>query len=397
MKSAQISIKNQVNGRECEANMLLDTGAKMTYITIEKAKGLGLKIGSPMVVRLNTFGATSPNHMNINETKLSIKQKDGTYRLIRAKVCKTITGPMKRQKLDVEMYKYIRKDLEMANRIISNSESYTIDMLIGSDYYEDILKAEKIQIKNGLYLVNSPIGWMFSGRIKHEAEEVESSMLIEEEIADVNQFWNLETIGINDMTKAKEDEQLVNVFNNKLLKNGCRYQVGLCWKLSRYELQSNYKLCENRLKSLVDQLNKDKDFFVKYDEIIKSQLKGGIIEVADCSEDYLSKDTVVTHYLPHHLVNNKNSKSSKIRIIYQGCAKTQTNQSSLNDCLYRGKNMVANLCEVLLRFRMKRIAIVADIKKAYLQLELNPIDRDVTRFLWVKDITLPYSNENIQV
>ena len=39
---------------------------------------------------------------------------------------------------------------------------------------------------------------------------------------------------------------------------------------------------------------------------------------------------------------------------------------------------------------------MADIKKAYLQLELNPIDRDVTRFLWVKDITLPYSKENIQ-
>ena len=53
--------------------------------------------------------------------------------------------------------------------------------------------------------------------------------------------------------------------------------------------------------------------------------------------------------------------------------------------------MVANLCGVLLRFRMKKIAMVADIKKAYLQLELNPIDRDVNHFLWVKDITLPYS------
>ena len=132
----------------------------------------------------------------------------------------------------------------MANRIISNTESYTIDMLIGCDYYEDILKAEKIQIEKGLYLVNSTIGWMFSGRIIHEAEEVESSMLIEEEIADVNQFWNLETIGINDMTKVKEDEQLVNVFNNKLLKNGCRYQVGLCGSY----LDTNCKVIINYVK-----------------------------------------------------------------------------------------------------------------------------------------------------
>ena len=36
------------------------------------------------------------------------------------------------------------------------------------------------------------------------------------------------------------------------------------------------------------------------------------------------------------------------------------------------------------------------IKKAYLQVELNPDDRDVTRFLWLKDINLPYSKENVQ-
>ena len=121
------------------------------------------------------------------------------------------------------------------------------------------------------------------------------------------------------LTKEKEEEQLVNVFNNKLLKNRCRYQVVLCWKVSRYELPSNYKLCENRLKSLVDQLNKDKDLFVKYDEIIKSQLKGEIIQVADCSEDYLSKVTVVTHYLPHHFVNNKNSQYTNcMRRVCQG-------------------------------------------------------------------------------
>ena len=36
---------------------------------------------------------------------------------------------------------------------------------------------------------------------------------------------------------------------------------------------------------------------------------------------------------------------------------------------------MANQCGILLRFRMKRIAFVADIEKAYLQLELNPSDR----------------------
>ena len=44
MKSGQINIRNQLNGKEYQANILLDTGAKRTYITVEKAKLLGLKM-----------------------------------------------------------------------------------------------------------------------------------------------------------------------------------------------------------------------------------------------------------------------------------------------------------------------------------------------------------------
>ena len=137
MKSAQINIRNQLNGKECHANILLDTGAKRTYITVEKAKLLGLKMGPLKTVRLNTFGSVAPNNIPTNETKLSIKHKDGTYKLIYAKVCKTITGPMKRQHLDVGKYKHIWKELEMVSKIESKNGSYNIDLLIGSDYYED--------------------------------------------------------------------------------------------------------------------------------------------------------------------------------------------------------------------------------------------------------------------
>ena len=103
---------------------------------------------------------------------------------------------------------------------------------------------------------------------------------------------------------------------------------------------------------------------MKYDEIIHNQLNDGIIEEADVSNEYLDKKGVVTHYLPHHLVKNDSSVSSKIRIVYEGCARGHESHKTLNECLYKGKNLVTDLCGVLMRFRMKKIGLVADIKKA---------------------------------
>ena len=48
------------------------------------------------------------------------------------------------------------------------------------------------------------------------------------------------------------------------------------------------------------------------------------------------------------------------------------------ECLYQGKNMVADLCGILSRFRMPRVDLIADIQKAYLQLKCSESDRDVT-------------------
>ena len=83
-------------------------------------------------------------------------------------------------------------------------------------------------------------------------------------------------------------------------------------------------------------------------------------------------------------------------MVYEGCAKSFSSQRSLNDCLYRGPNMVKDLGGIMLRFRLNKISIIADIEKAYLQLGLNDEDRDVTKFLWLKDIDRPFSEENIQ-
>lgn len=69
----------------------------------------------------------------------------------------------------------------------------------------------------------------------------------------------------------------------------------------------------------------------------------------------------------------------------------------MNECLEKGENLYQDLVKVLLRFRTHRIALLADIEKAFLQISIAEKDRDAFRFLWFKEKeTLHYSEEEIQ-
>ena len=73
-------------------------------------------------------------------------------------------------------------------------------------------------------------------------------------------------------------------------------------------------------------------------------------------------------------------KTTKVRIVYDASAKPKSDNKSLNECLYRGPVMLKDLCGLLLRFRIPKFAVVADIEKAFLQLGLQNEDRNVTKF-----------------
>ena len=58
---------------------------------------------------------------------------------------------------------------------------------------------------------------------------------------------------------------------------------------------------------------------------------------------------------------------------------------SLNDCLETGPNYTPQLFDTLVNFRWHKIGLTADIEKAFLMVGINETDRDMLRFLWLKD------------
>ena len=59
--------------------------------------------------------------------------------------------------------------------------------------------------------------------------------------------------------------------------------------------------------------------------------------------------------------------------------------------------MLPDLAGLLMRFRTPAFPLLADIEKAFLQIELNERDREVTKFLWLKDVRRPLTADNLAI
>ena len=79
-------------------------------------------------------------------------------------VVPSITGRITRTPLssaDVKFLKESALEDKLADTIVTSAEVFQLDMLIGNDYYFNLLQPRKIDLGNNLYLFQSKLGWVF--------------------------------------------------------------------------------------------------------------------------------------------------------------------------------------------------------------------------------------------
>ncbi|GFX13456.1 integrase catalytic domain-containing protein [Trichonephila clavipes] len=241
------------------------------------------------------------------------------------------------------------------------------NVLSGKEIVNEALEIEEIS-KATLSLPN-PDAWA----------EMESKGEEESISTELRRFWERESLGILDkgsVTLGNGDEEILSEFDKSVNFVDGRYRVNLPWKPGMREaLQNNKTVARKRFEGLVRRFKCDHELFCEYKDVIDDYVREGIVERTSCDSLLVSQG----FYLPHHAVIRSDKTTSPIRIVFDGSAH-ENGQSSLNQSLYMGPNLHPNILELLLCFRKSPVAFTADVKSAFLQIELDFRDRDFTRF-----------------
>ncbi|XP_049271888.1 uncharacterized protein LOC125758594 [Rhipicephalus sanguineus] len=115
-----------------------------------------------------------------------------------------------------------------------------------------------------------------------------------------------------------------------------------------------------------------------YDQAVRNYLDAGHAEEAP---ELGEPPQGPIYYMPHRGVVRPGSETTKLRVVFDASSKA-AGKLSLNDVLYAGPNLNPSLSDILIRFRVHNVAIMPDIEKAFLQIELAEKERDALRFLW---------------
>ena len=261
-----------------------------------------------------------------------------------------------------------------------------VDLLLGVDVFVNVLlNGQRIGPPGTPTALETVFGWVLAGGVgsgRFAANNIMISNHVSIFTGDdlLRKFWEIEEGPKNDpMMFSPQEKLVVNQFlSTHKRSNDGRFIVQLPKKLDAKALGESRAQAVRRFYSLERSL-RCKGRFKIVDEVIQEYFKLGHAEMVPMAD--LDKPTSQVFYLPIHAVEKESSATTKVRAVFDASAKSASNVS-LNDTLLVGPTVHPPLIDVLLRFRLHRIALTTDISKMYRAVRLTESDKDLHRFVW---------------
>ncbi|XP_068723854.1 uncharacterized protein [Montipora capricornis] len=359
-----------VDGIKCRA--LLDTGAGSSYASAALIKRLGKQPSRMEHKRIHMKMCSTNQKIYQYDVKISSVVGDFNTAASVSKVDRSVllTIPNPRYADKIHQYPHLQG-------VFMNDEDkrpeLPIHLILGASEYSRIKTDTKPRIGKAGELVAelTSLGWtmMSSGKEAH----IGSLYLTRTSSTDYEQLCSLDVLGLQDGPDG-DQQSVYNDFKEQLRRSDEGwYETGLLWKHGHDLLPINKQGSLRKLESLLKKLQKEPNLLDQYDEVIQDQLAKGIVERV------LSDPVGREFYIPHKPVVRESAESTKLRIVFDASARS--NERSLE----KGLPLQNLLWDILVRNRLKPVALAGDLKQTFLQVRIRLEDRDALRFHWIKD------------
>ena len=163
LQTATVYAVNLENSRRIKVRVLFDSGSQRSYITSSLKSRLGLSTCKKETVHLNTFGQDQFKKQSCEGVSLDLHGLDGDFVIqMKTLAFPVICSPVA-TRLDINEIQHL-EGLEFADEIDGRSEM--IDILLGADYYYEVVTGEIIKGDTGPTAVASKFGWLLTGPVK---------------------------------------------------------------------------------------------------------------------------------------------------------------------------------------------------------------------------------------
>lgn len=375
--TALLKIKS-TNGEYQLARALIDSGAQANLITEDCVRRLKLK-REPSIIAINPVSSLSGIKTNgiaciqMRPTCNTSEESDDLS--TNALIMKRIAVVMPDKLVNIGEWPD-----HVTNKLADTTlrKPGRIDILLGAHIWSRIVM-NGIERNNSTSLVAqfSKFGWIISGGLGSGNNEFVGYVGTHNEenrelVDSLNRFWSLEKVNESKI-RSKEEQACEDLFMKEHYRNeNGRYVVPIPLKGDNSLLGNSYNRAYAQFRAMESKFCRNPVFREQYVRFMNDFIIQG--HMTEFNQTIAKNEA--HFYAPHHGIDN-----GKFRVVFSGAAITTSGQS-FNDIQMTGERLQDNLNDIILRFRLFKIALNADIKQMYRQVLIDPAYRQLQLVLW---------------
>lgn len=360
--------------------MLIDQGSELSFISEDLVQGAQLKCSTGSIPLLGIGGTYAGRTKGLVTIHLNSIHQPSSGCTINAYVLPRLTAKLPPYEAASRYWPHI------AGLPLADPGFFCpgpIHIIIDSDNYGSIIQPGLSRSEPSTPVAQQTIfGWVLTGAISADETSLTTQVhhcAPDHELQDlIARFWSQEELPSQTTIRlSREEEECERHFISTHSRDTeGRYVVRLPLKKKPTLLGDSRSRAVNCLNRLSHKFSSNQTFRQLYSDFIEEYKSQGHMVLADVSENQASP----SYYLPHLGVLRENSRTTKLRVVFNGSSRTSSGLS-LNDILHAGSKLQMDISDILLWIRTPKILFSTDIEKMFRQIAVHRDDWDLQRIV----------------